>query len=293
MTIRIKRIGLLAALVLAVALGVWFSAFGKSSLPTFFDGSTWSVSRAGAWQVNRMMLLSARTHFHEAAEAVARDATSATASDSSARRLPEPVIVQVEGGYLDRQEVIQMEGSCEPVVVHRDAYDRELYEEVVDERACAFSGDFDPKTNRFKRLQFKGASSRGDTGEARWHEVRGGAWKVYRALVATMKQGIQEAAASPASGRGMASNLPAVSDYFVQVQGQVEDGKRVVELFGACSMGAREARRLDWRMFEVFDGGPCFFSGKFDVESQRFMIFYFNGSAYRDENGDGSTRNAT
>jgi hypothetical protein len=113
----------------------------------------------------------------------------------------------------------------------------------------------------------------------RGHEVRGGAWKVDRALVTTIKNRLQEAAANPASGRGMDPNLPAVSDYFVQVQGQVDNGKRVVELFGACGMGAEEARYLNWQMFMIFDGGPCLFSGKFDVESQRFVWFNFNGPA--------------
>ncbi len=280
MTIRSKRTTLLAAaMILAVALGVWFTASGKSLLAAFLDGSNWSVSKDGAWQVNRMMLLSARAHFYDSAEVASLDTTVATTNASTVRHLPTPVIVLVEGEYWNHQEFLRIEGFCDPPVEHREVYNRRLYKEVVDERACAFSGDLDPKTNRFTRFQFKGASSRGDTGDPRWHEVRGGAWKVNRALVAIIKNRVQEAAASPASGRGMEPNLPEVSDYFVQVQGQVENGKQVVELFGACRMGTEDSRYLDWKMIVIFDGGPCLFSGKFDVESQRLLWFYFNGSA--------------
>ena len=280
MTIRMKRIAMLAGvLAFAAAFGLWFTVLGTLSIATLFDGSSWSVSTDGPWEVNRLMLLSARANFHEAADVDALNASVGVPSALSARRVPEPVIVLVEGHYANHEEVVQIEGSCEPTVEHRDAYNRKIYSEVVDERACAFSADFDPKTRRYKWLQFKGASSRGDTGDARWHEVRGGAWKVDRALVTTIKNRLQEAAANPASRWGMEPNLPAVSDYFVQVQGQVDNGKRVVELFGACGMGAEEARYLNWQMFVILDGGPCLFSGKFDVESQQFVWFNFNGTA--------------
>jgi hypothetical protein len=114
---------------------------------------------------------------------------------------------------------------------------------------------------------------------SRWHEVRGGTWKVDRALWEEMKAQIQ-AAANPTQHGVEKVHTRDVSDFYVQLQGLSENGRSIVRLSGACSLlGDDAVESLDRAWYEVYDGGDCFFDALFDPASKRLVRFGFNGNA--------------
>jgi hypothetical protein len=117
---------------------------------------------------------------------------------------------------------------------------------------------------------------------SRWFEVRGGDWRVDRALWSTIQDQLQPAAEAWSRGGGRGRRLD-LSTYVVQLQGQREGHwwapVRVIRLWGICEIAAKEIHpRVDGgQLYFVDDGGPCFFSAIFDPQTKRLTSFMPNG----------------
>jgi hypothetical protein len=110
---------------------------------------------------------------------------------------------------------------------------------------------------------------------ANWYEVRGGSWQLGNDALAEIAGGL------PAEASRHARLEPALpmSDYTVQYQGQVREGRRIVRLSGACRVFGKSANALRSEFLVVFDGGNCFFQATYDPVQRRFTEFGFNGVA--------------
>ena len=69
--------------------------------------------------------------------------------------------------------------------------------------------------------------------------------------------------------------LPAWSTYAFQYQGRQVGGRKVIYVNGFCHIPDYAAKR----MVVVFDGGSCYFSALYDVESKAYTNVRFNGDA--------------
>jgi hypothetical protein len=108
-----------------------------------------------------------------------------------------------------------------------------------------------------------------------WYAVDGGNWQPGSELLAEIAGAIPaEAAHAPHSKPA----LPADA-YTVQYQGQLQDGRRLVRLAGACETHGSTASQLKAAFFVIFDGGTCFFDATYDPALRRFTAFSFHGRA--------------
>jgi hypothetical protein len=112
---------------------------------------------------------------------------------------------------------------------------------------------------------------------AKWYEVSGGTWTVDSAEVTRMASKLQDA--GDASRGTKTSRTKALSKYVVQYQGMGPATKRQVRLSGSCDYDDRSPLELKKNFFNVMDGGDCYFDAVYDVQTQRFVGFLFNGVA--------------
>jgi hypothetical protein len=109
-----------------------------------------------------------------------------------------------------------------------------------------------------------------------WVEVGGGAWKPPVALLSEVEAALMTAIPPAAVGRG---RPPEWHTYTFQYQGQTSlVGHRYVRINAFCdSRGNHPDLANAW--VEVFDGGACFFSAKYDVVKKRLYDVQVNGVA--------------
>lgn len=83
-----------------------------------------------------------------------------------------------------------------------------------------------------------------------------------------------------AAAASRAARIPAyrednlrLANYWVRYKESKVEGKPTIEISGFCESPEHKCS------VQVFDGGPCYFSGVFDRESKKIESFHFNGHA--------------
>ena len=104
-----------------------------------------------------------------------------------------------------------------------------------------------------------------------WIEVRGGAWHPQASSLPDIDQVLKPAVAAATHGK----RPPAWKDYTFQFQGRVSPlGKRIVFINAFCDSAHY---RLTETWVQVFGGGACFFSAKYDPERAGVYDLAVNG----------------
>jgi len=108
-----------------------------------------------------------------------------------------------------------------------------------------------------------------------WVEVNDGSWPLDAASLGRIEQKLQATVVRSAKTQGQ--KLPPWLKYLIQYRATLVNGHRVVEIRGAC----RVSPGLDLRreFLDVVDGGLCYFTLMYTVESERFCNVIFNGRA--------------
>lgn len=73
--------------------------------------------------------------------------------------------------------------------------------------------------------------------------------------------------------------LTNYADYKIQYLGYSENGKKWILVNAFCKSVWKENYAWHNSVVVVFDGGPCFFQIRYDVESFRFKRFEVNGES--------------
>lgn len=277
------RLGACVVLGLILGSGLWAWTHRETTwLQELGGGPRWYVVQTDQWPLDRNLLPEIQSQLRVTAASYLPTSEPGAAS-SAAPRPPLLEIVQFQERSHDRRLVVWILGSC--AAAARGRGDPEArFLDVGGVGACAFDAEFDVETHRFNWLHFNDRDARRPPADDRWRQVRGGQWWVDPQTLATMRVQLPAAADGNLSGRvgaptGHEAGLAPISQYFVQVQGELDDGKRIVEMRGACGLDPWAESYRDWELMEVFDGGPCFFSARFDAETQRYTRFSFNGQA--------------
>ena len=107
---------------------------------------------------------------------------------------------------------------------------------------------------------------------SRWIEVNGGDWRPEASLLPEVEALLKPAVASAAKDRG---RLPDWSHYTFQFQGRASFlGARYIYVNAFCHP---ETVELSKHWVDVFDGGACYFSAKFDPKTRRVFDVSVNG----------------
>jgi hypothetical protein len=109
---------------------------------------------------------------------------------------------------------------------------------------------------------------------SQWVEVGGGAWHPDSATLPKLEAALMPAVTVAAKGRGP---MRKWSDYTFQYQGRKSSlGKAYVFVNAFCATAGVDVRST-W--VEVFDGGTCYFSAKYDPKTNRVYDVQVNGVA--------------
>jgi hypothetical protein len=104
-----------------------------------------------------------------------------------------------------------------------------------------------------------------------WIEVHGGAWHPQPSSLPDIEQVLRPAVAAAMHGK----RLPAWKDYTFQFQGRASPlGKHIVFVNAFCDSSHY---RLTETWVQVFGGGACFFSAKYDPEHDGVYDLVING----------------
>jgi hypothetical protein len=107
-----------------------------------------------------------------------------------------------------------------------------------------------------------------------WIEVGGGAWKPKPEVLSQAEAALRTAVPTAAANRG---HLPEWHSYTFQYQGRSPLlGRRYVFVNAFCDDPAHHPN-LAKTWVEVFDGGACFFSAKYDPDSHQLYDLAVNG----------------
>jgi len=107
-----------------------------------------------------------------------------------------------------------------------------------------------------------------------WYEVRGGEWEVPAELLAEIVIGTER---QLGTGRSIVSGR--AYGYTMQYQGRIQDNSRTVKVMGACQVDKWTPAMLSQQFLAMFDGGKCYFSAIYDIETRKFIRFSYNGQA--------------
>jgi hypothetical protein len=104
-----------------------------------------------------------------------------------------------------------------------------------------------------------------------WYEVRGGEWEVPVEVLAEI---------AILTGRQLGPGRSIMSSpaygYTMQYQGRLHGNDRTVKLMGACQVNGWTPAMLSHRFMVVSDGGKCYFSATYDIETKDFAYFAYN-----------------
>jgi hypothetical protein len=111
---------------------------------------------------------------------------------------------------------------------------------------------------------------------SKWLEVQGGEWSPSVASLTKVDAALRAAVPSAA---GSLNPLPNWQSYTFQYQGRTTpSGRRFVYVNAFCHDPVAH-RNLNKEWVTVLDGGACFFSAKYDTESERLYDLEVNGTA--------------
>lgn len=111
--------------------------------------------------------------------------------------------------------------------------------------------------------------------EDRWIAVERGPWEPKPQTIERIKNEIRPyvQARSKAQGR----ELREWTSYTFQYQGQENAGRPFVFVNALCRVD--QGWRLNKQMVMVKDGGPCYFTLKYDIKTREFFELMINGEA--------------
>jgi hypothetical protein len=113
----------------------------------------------------------------------------------------------------------------------------------------------------------------GDCDGQTWALVQGGAYALPSSALARIEATLEQTVSAAAASQ--AQKLAPWQDFSIQYQPQVLQGRRVVEIHGACHI--RSGTDLHREFYLPLDGGPCFFTVVYSLESGRYSNVAFNG----------------
>jgi hypothetical protein len=109
---------------------------------------------------------------------------------------------------------------------------------------------------------------------SQWVEVSGGAWRPDSVTLPKLEAALMPAVTAASKDRGQ---MRKWSDYTFQYQGRKSLlGKPYVFVNAFCGTASVDVR-VAW--VEVLDGGTCYFSAKYDPETNRVYDVQVNGVA--------------
>jgi hypothetical protein len=108
-----------------------------------------------------------------------------------------------------------------------------------------------------------------------WVPVAGGSWTLDAQVLVHVKETLESTIAAAAETQG--KRLPPWTAYTLQYQPQLVDGHRTILIRGACHVSPTFDPRKGFE--EVSDGGECYFTVAYSVESRHFSNVLFNGDA--------------
>jgi hypothetical protein len=116
----------------------------------------------------------------------------------------------------------------------------------------------------------------------RWpHEKVNGTWMLSRSAVDGLESNIPHIADIPFPNRAYkGSQIPHPEKYFRQYAGIVLGGHKIIYVNALCETAGNKYETY-WRerFVQVFDGGDCYWSVRYDPETGRFSELMVNGVA--------------
>jgi hypothetical protein len=115
-------------------------------------------------------------------------------------------------------------------------------------------------------------ASAGALSRPHWVEIAGGAWHPPGPLLVNAEAALKSVVISKG---GM--HMPKWSDYTFQYQGrETPEGKKYIYFNAFCDR-AKRGEPKEW--VTVYDGGACYFQGKYDPTPKRAFDVEVNGEA--------------
>jgi hypothetical protein len=115
-------------------------------------------------------------------------------------------------------------------------------------------------------------ASAGAHSKPRWVEIAGGAWRPPGSFLVDAEAAFKSVVISKGGMR-----MPKWSDYTFQFQGrETAEGKKYIYINAFCDRATR-GEPEEW--VTVYDGGACYFQGKYDPTSKRAYDVAVNGEA--------------
>jgi hypothetical protein len=115
-------------------------------------------------------------------------------------------------------------------------------------------------------------ASAGALSRTHWVEVAGGAWHPPGSFLVNTEAALKSVVISKGSG-----HIPKWSDFTFQYQGrETPEGKKYIYINAFCDR-AKRGELEEW--VRVYDGGACYFQGKYDPTSKRAYDVEVNGEA--------------
>jgi hypothetical protein len=110
---------------------------------------------------------------------------------------------------------------------------------------------------------------------ASWIPVQGGEWTPSTEMVRSIRSNLETFVVAESTARHI--SLPTrFTNYTFQYQGQESNGRKFVLINAFCQ---RPKSNLQAHFYFVDDGGPCFFTAKYDPSTKEFYELAFNGDA--------------
>lgn len=109
----------------------------------------------------------------------------------------------------------------------------------------------------------------------KWHEVSGGTWQPTLEHLNTLEKLI--AAEAPRAAKARGQTLSTLNAYTFQYQGKMSSNDKVIKIQAYCQSSAEFNPSRNWLLVE--DGGTCYLSALYNLNSNAFMYFEFNGDA--------------
>ena len=109
-----------------------------------------------------------------------------------------------------------------------------------------------------------------------WIKVAGGKWEPTPKMLLDLKTKIKAYVGGQA--KADKRELQNWQTYIFQYQGHEEKGKKYIFINALCHQDIKN-RDLSKEIIQVFDGGTCYFSLKYDPKRKTFFDLLINGDA--------------
>ena len=112
-------------------------------------------------------------------------------------------------------------------------------------------------------------------GSETWIALPSDSWSPSEAQIAVVKTSLEQHMQALAKDQGI--SMPDWDRFTIQYEGAFDSGRRQIHIHGSCFVpDGRDPRRT---RIIVLDGGSCFFSAVYDLETKSYTLAMFNGEA--------------